>query len=365
MQRVLHKRIYCLKIGIANLPSFVICAHLLTATSGTVNVQADTTTNTAPTTIETTSFLDRMHQGVSRFVVRSCDRLDHHLHKRFFAENPHESGHTNLLTNSTIDDLKSLPNHKGSLIRLSPAIEIEEGGKIDTDLRFDAKINLPRFKERVNLVFQSEDNDREVLEGITDQATRQRRIENEDDSLAGLRVRVLDETRFKIDLGAGAKFKPEPIPKLKARFKVSRTGAKWSFTLSEAVFWESDDGFGEKTEFAWSHRFNPDMLFRSSSQATWSETTRGVGLGQSFIFTQQLCPISNLAYKLGVTGHTEPEPDIDEWNLRLAYTRQVYREWLFFEIEPGIDFRHERGYQTIPLCSFRMHILFGDLSRGW
>ena len=202
-----------------------------------------------------------MHQGVSRFVVRSCDRLDHHLHKRFFAENPHESGQTNLLTNSTIDDLKSLPNHKGSLIRLSPAIEIEEGGKIDTDLRFDAKINLPRFKERVNLVFQSEDNDKEVLEGITDQATRQRRIENEDDSLAGLRVRVLDETRFKIDLGAGTKFKPEPIPKLKARFKVSRTGAKWSFTLSEAVFWESDDGFGEKTEFAGAIALTPTCCF--------------------------------------------------------------------------------------------------------
>jgi hypothetical protein len=310
------------------------------------------------------SHVDRVQEFLSSMVLESCDRFDWHLHRRFFPADAglHGYDEEEFPIAATVSDLQKIADHKGSLIRLSPAIELEESGGVDYDVRFDAKIRLRRFKERVNLVINNSDEDDEVLTGITDQATRQRRNENQDEEEAGLYVRLMDKTRFKIDVGAGAKFKPEPIPKVKSKFKAIYAGRDWQVELAETIFWESDDRFGEKTQFQYSKRLGDEAIFRSISAATWSETTRGLSFGQSVLFSHRFCSKSTIQYKAGASGYTEPSIAMDEYNVRLGYTRQIYRNWLYFEVEPGVDFRRDNNYDAIPLVTFRLHMLFGDLA---
>ena len=310
------------------------------------------------------SRLDRVQEWVTDYLFSCCDSMDSYLAdrmSRILAPYDEPIG-------STLDELAREGEIQGSLIRVSPSVEWEEGGVLEYDVRFDANINLPSFEHRLKLVVNNSDDDDELLRGIEDRATRRQRVENDEDELAGLRLRVVDKTRFKADVDAGLKFKPEVVPKLRARFRVSRDLGKWNVNLSESVFWESDDGFGEKTQFEMRRRLDDQTVFRSITAATWTETTKGVALGHTFLLSHQLSDKTVAILKVGMTGRTEEDSGVKEYNLRLAMLRQTYRKWLVLELEPGLVLREENlieDFDAIPLVTFRMHILFGAIDRWW
>ena len=64
---------------------------------------------------------------------------------------------------------------------------------------------------------------------------------------------------------------------------------------------------------------------------------------------KQLDRKSAISFDLGVFGETRPERKETSYHLATRYRRNMYRPWLFLELEPGVDFplTDDRGRQAV------------------
>ncbi|HAS83157.1 MAG TPA: hypothetical protein DCS43_10920, partial [Verrucomicrobia bacterium] len=69
------------------------------------------------------------------------------------------------------------------------------------------------------------------------------------------------------------------------------------------------------------------------------------------------------AIKLGVRGYTHPSLVTDQYLVRVSYRKRVHRDWLFLEIEPGLDFFREDDFKTTPLINIHLDIVIGAFDR--
>ena len=136
----------------------------------------------------------------------------------------------------------------------------------------------------------------------------------------------------------------------------------WRAELAQNLFWDARDGFGEQTQLQIGYTFNPRHRFRLTTSAEWSEISQGVDWDLFAAQTAELTPRQSLALRAGVRGHTEPAWIADQYLIRFTYRQRVLRDWLFLEIEPGLDFFREDRYRTAPLIEVKFDILAGSIA---
>lgn len=129
------------------------------------------------------------------------------------------------------------------------------------------------------------------------------------------------------------------------------------------MFWNEKDGFGEKTEFALDRLFGEIHLFRLNSSLVWSEVSHGVDWGQFASYHAHFSSRRSAALKLGVRGYSHPSWITDQYLVRAACRKRVHRDWLFLEIEPGLDFFREDDFRTALLLNIKIEIVIGSFRR--
>ena len=92
----------------------------------------------------------------------------------------------------------------------------------------------------------------------------------------------------------------------------------------------------------------------------WTEDRNGMEWGQSFSVCRNLGHCRRIAARAGVTGRTADPAGLQEYTLRVPYRQRLYRDWIYFEIEPGVDFPREENYRPCPLVIGRLKFMFGD-----
>ncbi len=300
--------------------------------------------------------IDQSRANISEYLQQKSDDLDRYLDRTFTPEGE--------LPSETfirfMGDRRLESDDNRTRIRLSPSIEFTEGGSIDVGLKFSGKISLPRTEDRLEIIVGNLNEESDVLEDFTDTRSRERRVENEGNESAGIRIHLLDRLHYRVDADAGLDFDPAPMPKLKLRGRVSTHLADWHVDFSEQIFWEAEDGFGAKTQLEFKKRFGEPYIFRTSSAGVWSETSQGVDLGQSFSLYRHSGHHRSIGTRFGIYAHTRPSTVVDSYNLRFPYRQRLHRNWLYLEIEPGADFPRERDWAFTPLLVIKLDIYFGD-----
>ncbi len=67
--------------------------------------------------------------------------------------------------------------------------------------------------------------------------------------------------------------------------------------------------------------------------------------------------------QMGAHGTSHPSWITDQYLVRAAYRKRVHRDWMFLEIEPGLDFFREDGFSMTPLINVKLEIVFGAFRR--
>ncbi len=137
----------------------------------------------------------------------------------------------------------------------------------------------------------------------------------------------------------------------------------WRADASQSVFWSDRDGGGEKTEFKLDRPVGDIHLFRLHSSLVWSELSHGVDWGQYASYYALFNSRSSATLKLGLRGYSHPSWLTDQYLVRVAFRKRVHRDWIFLEIEPGLDFFRDDNFKTIPLINIKMEFVFGSFKR--
>jgi hypothetical protein len=294
------------------------------------------------------------HRRASKWFLNRVDALDRYLTNVFRSpERRTEPTVERFLGARGVDEFS-----QNSRIRVSPGVSWKEGEGFDADVRLAAKLDLPRFENRMQLIIENFSEDENVLDDLRNQRFTRTPVEEESGGSVRVRVKLRESKRFHSSADAGLSFRPDPVPKSRLRFLAEGRRGPWVARATETLFWDSDDGFGERTRFDFDHR-KTNHAERLSTSILWSESSEGVQLGETLGFLRKLSGRRAAGLKLGFSTHLEPVAAMDKYFVFGVFRSLIHRDYLFIEIEPGIEWPDDRDWKETPYINIQFDFMLG------
>jgi len=219
-----------------------------------------------------------------------------------------------------------------SLLRLEWTNEWDEEDRYNTNVRLRGKLQLPRVSKRLNLVFSGEDGD-ELSE---DERSRE-------DSV-GLLYNLGEKGRSRVDLTLGFKWDGlRPGIRYRAQGPLAD---KSRYRFTQRLQWETDEGFFTTGQVNLDRAITKSDLLRWSNRVVYGEETQGAEWRTRLSWRQRLRDLEKshqfvVAYFGSINGATDPSL-VKNYKLGVLLRRQVYRRYLFFELEPSYNLRKRK-----------------------
>jgi hypothetical protein len=237
-----------------------------------------------------------------------------------------------------------------------------------------ANLRLPGLNQqlrRLRIVIAGETRD--ALQTLFPRATTGS-LGTEEDTLgtpnAGLRLYFLDTLISHADLGAGVLTRLPPGVYGQVRLRTAIPVKRVFLTRSVLTgFWRTDTHFGTSAGLELERPLTPVLVSRVQGTATLTELSRGIEWGsEAAVFaTLDLRTAAQLAASVnGVSrpalasdGVTRP-PDLDRVRLFTRLRRDVFRRWIFVEMEPELAFpwNLEKRRHSAWGVTFRLEVQF-------
>ncbi len=205
--------------------------------------------------------------------------------------------------------------------------EDEDGHDFKARLR--GKVQLPQISKRLDLVFAGEENGQVSEE------------EREDEDSVSLQYELLENKKSRFDPTLGISTNG---PRPGVRFRHERAiGELSSYRFLERVQWESDEGVFSTSQLDLYRAIGSDNSLRWTNRVRYGEETDGaewrsvLSLRQRYLIDTKR-PIATSVF-FAVNGVTDPESFTKNYKLGFLFRRQIYREFLFMELQPAYNYR--------------------------
>ncbi|KGE03751.1 hypothetical protein [Pseudohaliea rubra] len=246
-----------------------------------------------------------------------------------------------------------------SLLRLQLVDDWNSADGHDPKPRIRGKLQLPRISRRLDLVFSDEDEDAAIP---GDDEFREE---------VGLQYRVGDRGRNRFDFTLSAN-----TGGLKPGVKF-RNQAPWAEDLGyrfiQRLQHESNEGVYATSQFDINYRQSDNAIWRWTQRVVYGEETEGAEWRSRLAMRRRLHagsprPVA-LEYFGSVDGVTDPENELRNYRLGFVLRRQLWRPYLFVELEPSYNWRlhpdDERRKGVLGVVLRLEFALQRDLARPW
>jgi hypothetical protein len=175
-----------------------------------------------------------------------------------------------------------------------------------------------------------------------------------------LRLDLYDAAPTVVDVGAGVRIRLPPEPFVRSRYRRRlEPGLGIAGRFTQSVFWTNRERFGESTELSLDRPLGPHTLVRSAAEAVLSEVSPGLVWSAEMGLLHELTALRTAAYLAeAATGHTRPAAQTDLYKTFLRLRRDVWRRWLFVEVEPevGWPWTPGRGRHRVLAITLRLEV---------
>ncbi len=209
--------------------------------------------------------------------------------------------------------------------------------------RLRGKVQLPRISRRLNLLFSGEESE---LDTASDR-------EETDEVALQYEVREGSRSRFDLTMGfSSGHFRPG----LKYRNQGSFSDLL-SYRLIERIQYEDGENFFSRTQFDLNRSIGENSAVRWGSRVLYGEKTEGVEWTSGLSLRQRYRvdhprPIAT-SFFVSASGVTRPESFSKNYRAGVVWRRQVFRDFLFLELEPSYNYRR-RNYEDERDGAWRM-----------
>jgi hypothetical protein len=226
----------------------------------------------------------------------------------------------------------------------------------ENGIRFRGGADLPRFDKRLRLMVTS-DADASVtgrdLAGIARDEVK------DTDSAIGLGYFFRDKPNSKFGLGGGLSGGLSPEILLTARHIYTQPWTANTVShVTSTLYWKSDDGPGVSLllDYEWSP--DTDTLWRYNVFGNYREEINGFEWSTQAKWARRLNDKTAINLRGGIRGETEPNDILIEGWLKFGYRRNLWRSWLFYELEPGLSWHEREAYEVEPTIALRLEVQF-------
>ena len=221
-----------------------------------------------------------------------------------------------------------------SYLRLEFENDWEQGEGNDFGVRLRGKVQLPKISQRVDLLFSEEEGD------TVDREER----EDIDNISLQVNVREGDRSRFDATMGfSSGNLKPGVRYRNEGDLDFARR-----YRYVQRLQYEDGEKFFTLAQVDLFQTFNERDVLRWTNRIKWGENTEGVEWRTRLSLFQRFGQDSKrplaLNHFVSVRGETRPTSFIKNYRLGTVWRRQVYRDFLFVELEPAMNYRR-RDYE--------------------
>lgn len=308
--------------------------------------QTESATTNQPPSQKLESWTDQVHDNVNRNFILYASKADQWLSSNDLALEENDVSRMKLSITTQYED-EEYSFHPACKLRLA----------------------LPMTRRRFQIIidrFSSET----MPEGERD--INDRRDNSDRRTAVGFRFVGVSTTNIHrhFDLGVSM---PKIIPYARANASWGWTWGDWTPRLTGQVSWERDNGFGAKTPLEIRKEVAPKLWLKTYSEASWVETEPGLFFAQDislhwlrtdrdalspFIeFTARSTP-----FDYDSNAYDHPGTFLERAWFSVRYRRQIYKDWLFVEFEPGVYFSREFDFRPEPVTRFKIEAVFGAVS---
>jgi hypothetical protein len=250
-----------------------------------------------------------------------------------------------------------------SFLRWRNELRVERGTPIyTTNLRADLRLpGLNRLLDRLRLVVEGQTRD-------TIAAMFPGDGEEVDEPLgsggAELRLRLWEGLIAHGDIGAGLLLELPPGAFTRARLRWAiPVGELFLTRLATSVFWRTDTRFGTSLDASLERGIKRAALLRLSGQAQLTQVSRGVEWSTELAALRAFTRTVAASVGVGMLGASDARPAVDRYRVATRLRSDVYRRWLFLELEPEVfwPWIPDRRRDAAFAITFRVEVQF----RGW
>lgn len=324
-----HAFLNLIFIGIL-IPNIALCQERNTDSTPVSQEKATTNTESAQTIDD---WSEDFHHSVSNSVHQSATWFD-----SFFTEdeNDQESPRTS------------------ARIRLEWKPKARDWNEFNP--RFRIKLKLPHLKNRMSLILSDENDINQSQLPLESVNTRPQT--NEDSFAAAIRYvhkSQLDRlTDSRVGITGGDIF-------VKARHKRKYIwSVRHGIKVEPSIYYYLDDGAGARLLLEYDYQLDEKSQFRINYSIRGSESFSGIRWKHGFYKLKQLDHNAATVFGFQVEGKRNAESSfiIDNYTLSYRYRFNAVKKWLFFEIEPFLEWPENENYSTTPGIALRVEGYF-------
>lgn len=239
-------------------------------------------------------------------------------------------------------------------IKLGWEPKAREWGEFGT--RFKVKVRLPHFKDKVDLIFSDDSDD--DLENLPLESIKVEPDNNNDNFAAAIRYIFKDKkntlTDTRLGISGGDLF-------IRARHRrIYQWQDTHSFKLEPAILYSLDEKTGARLLLEYNYQINAKNQLRLDYSLRGSESFHGVRWKYGIYNLKHIADRKASILGLQAEGERNGENGfiIDKYTVNYRYRFGAIKDWLFFEIEPFIEFPEEENYTATPGLALRVEGYF-------
>ncbi|NOR51628.1 MAG: hypothetical protein GQ470_03325 [Gammaproteobacteria bacterium] len=284
--------------------------------------------------------VDQQHESLSEYVVGFSETID-----TFFVS----------------DDQERQLNYSHLQLGYRYTYYRAKDGGSQFEPIIDARIHLPRTKNRLTLEVSTSDN-----EGGGDATAETGAVTTEPSSTLGLGLGYLGDLAglFTTKVRGGAKLVGSTVNFYTSlRLYRKLYFEEWTVQLSEKLYKDSIVKKLATTELQFERRVTATKLFRAISQNRYYFDLGYSLNSQTFYMMHQLSDREAIIYQVGAGWKRlleEQDNRLESYYNLVRYSRKVYKDWLYFSISPQIQFLEENDFVPIPLLTMQLTAFLGN-----
>jgi hypothetical protein len=228
----------------------------------------------------------------------------------------------------------------------------QSGDWNNLETRFRIKVKLPNFENKVDLIFS---DDSEIDQNLLplESVTSQPEIKEENFSAAMRYIHKKEKNRFtdtRLGISGGDIF-------LQARHK---RRISWNnnhdFKVEPSLYYFIKDGLGSRLLLEYNYQQDQQKQYRVNYSIRGSESFKGIKWKHGFYRLNQFDERSASVIGIQVQGERNGERGffIDKYSLSYRYRFNKFKKWLYFEIEPFLEWSKKERYTTSPGIALRI-----------
>jgi len=244
------------------------------------------------------------------------------------------------------------------LVRVVTEMGWDEANGWSTQARIRASADLPRAKARLRLVI--EDDGEEVP--TAEQRENPQALRNlRDNASLALRWIPLERAGIRTDVDVGISSGPD----IYTRLRLSR---HWGLTDNSVLKLGQTFRYGMESHGISTSQLQVERAIGNRAVLRFSNVFRFEedDHPNGFIWTHGLAMShvikhdTSLSYGIAISGHTRPDYRKESYGPWLIWRQSIWRDWLYYEIEPRLTRYRGVDWDTVPSLFLRLEAQIGD-----